>query len=74
MQVYSLLQMVHETSPSDTLPISPALPSTPGLTSKRPMARVVGKLQKGMSIIDHDLDLEDDNGGLKKRGTQVEVP
>jgi 5'-nucleotidase len=63
--------MVHETSPSDSLPISPALPNTPGLTSKRP--RVLGRLQKGMSIVDHDLDLEDDNG-MRKRSTQVEVP
>ena len=64
--------MVHETSPSDSLPISPALPTTPGLTSKRP--RLLGKLQKGMSIVDHDVDLEDDNGGIRKRGAHVEVP
>ena len=66
-----LFQMVHETTPSDALPITPALPTTPGLTNKRPR---LNKLQKGMSIIDHDVDLEDDGNGIRKRSTHVEVP
>lgn len=61
-----VLQMVHETSPSDSLPISPALPGTPGLR-KRPTV----KLQKGMSIVDHDVDLEEDNG-TRKRSIQMD--
>lgn len=52
--------MVHEESLSDTLPMSPALPLTPGLRKKQKVER--GRLQKGMSIVDHDVDLEDDNG------------
>ena len=63
--------MVHETNPSDTLPISPALPGTPGLTSKKP--RVISKLHRGMSIVDHDVDLEEDNG-MRKRSSHDEVP
>jgi len=50
--------MVHETPPSDTLPIAPA---TPVLRSKRTSE----KLHRGMSIVDHDIDLEDDNGTKK---------
>ena len=61
--------MVHETNPSDTLPISPALPGTPGLTNKRP--RILNKLHRGMSIVDHDVDLEDD--GIKRRTSHNEV-
>jgi 5'-nucleotidase len=63
--------MVHETNPSDTLPISPALPGTPGLTGKRP--RILSKLPRGMSIVDHDVDLEDDNG-IRKRSSHDEAP
>ena len=65
------VQMVHETSPSDSLPISPALPGTPVFTNKRP--RMLSKLPRGMSIVDHDVDLEDDNG-IRKRSSHDEVP
>lgn len=62
--------MVHEESLSDSLPMSPALPLTPGLRKKQRMER--GKLQKGMSIVDHDVDLEDDNGIRKSH--QMDIP
>ena len=53
--------MVHETSPFDKLPMSPAT-----LRVER------SKLQKGMSIVDFDVDLEEDNGA-KRKASQMEV-
>lgn len=64
------LQMVHEESLSDSLPMSPALPLTPGLRKKPKAER--GKMQKGMSIVDHDVDLEDDNG--IRKSVQMDIP
>ena len=51
--------MVHETQPSEILPMSPV--SVTPVMKFRPKI-----LQHGMSIVDHDLDLEEDGNGVKK--------